>query len=104
MWCWEHRYLISQHPEVEAKVLAELESLQLMASPQLPSPRPLEYADLSKLTYLSCCIKVRVSYYLVATSGSVELKMHALSSVMAVPAGRGCRADANEASWLHATV
>ena len=54
-----HRYLISQHPEVEAKMLAELEELQLLASPQQPRPRPLEYTDLNKLTYLSCCIKVR---------------------------------------------
>lgn len=52
------RYLISQHPEVEAKVLAELEELQLLASPQRTKPRQLDFSDLTKLTYLSCCIKV----------------------------------------------
>ena len=56
--CVIYRHLISQHPEVEAKVLAELEELQLLASPQRPSPRPIEYTDLNRLTYLSCCIKV----------------------------------------------
>ncbi|KAK9908008.1 hypothetical protein WJX75_001429 [Coccomyxa subellipsoidea] len=56
-------HLISQHPEVEAKVLAELEELQLLASPQRPSPRPIEYTDLNRLTYLSCCIKESMRLY-----------------------------------------
>lgn len=53
------RYLISQYPEVEAKIAAELASLGLLATPEQPNPKPLEYADISKLTYLSCVIKVQ---------------------------------------------
>ena len=55
-WCC--RYLISQHPEVERKILAELEGLQLLKTPQNPRPREMAYADLSKLTYLNAVIKV----------------------------------------------
>ena len=38
--------------------MAELQGLGLLATPQRPEPRPLEYEDLGKLTYLSCAIKV----------------------------------------------
>ena len=53
------RYLISQHPEVEKKILAELEELQLLKTAQNPKAREMTYADLSKLTYLNAVIKVR---------------------------------------------
>jgi hypothetical protein len=53
------RYLISQHPEVEAKVVAELDRLGLLATPERPRPRPLEFPDLNQLSYLSCVIKVQ---------------------------------------------
>ncbi len=52
------RYLISQHPEVEKKILAELEELQLLKTAQNPKAREMTYADLSKLTYLNAVIKV----------------------------------------------
>ena len=52
------RYLISQHPEVEKKILAELEELQLLQTAQNPKAREMTYADLSKLTYLNAVIKV----------------------------------------------
>lgn len=52
------RYLLAQHPEVEAKVLAELDAADLLVTPQRPNPRPLEYNDLHKLTYLNAVIKV----------------------------------------------
>ena len=52
------RFLISQSPEVEAQIMEELRSLGLLATPQQPQPRALEHADLSKLTYLSCAVKV----------------------------------------------
>ena len=52
------RYILSQHPDIEAKVLAELDELELLATPQRPSPRNLTSADLSKLVYLNCVIKV----------------------------------------------
>ena len=53
-----HRYLISQHPEVEARIVMELRSLDLLATPERPHVRDLEYEDLGKLHYLSCAIKV----------------------------------------------
>ena len=55
-------YLVSQHPEVEAKLVAELEQAGLLATPQQPEPRALQYADLSKLTFLSMVIKARASH------------------------------------------
>lgn len=53
------RYAISQHPEVEAKIGAELQSLGLMATTEQPDPRKLAYSDLCELTYLQAVIKVR---------------------------------------------
>ena len=43
----------SQHPEVEAKLAAELDAAGLLVTPDRPFPRPMEYADLGRLTYLS---------------------------------------------------
>ena len=51
-------YLVSQHPEVEAGILAELDSLGLSITPERPKPRPLTYADLGKLTSLQATVKV----------------------------------------------
>lgn len=56
--CDDCRYTISQHPRVEAKVVEELERLELLVTPERPQPRPLEYADLARLTYLNCVIRV----------------------------------------------
>jgi hypothetical protein len=53
------RYLISQHPHVEAKICEELDALGLLATVNRPSPRPLRYEDLAEMTYLSCVVKVR---------------------------------------------
>ena len=52
------RFAISQHPEVEAKIVAELQSHGLAATEENPNPRQLNYPDLSKLTYLQAVIKV----------------------------------------------
>jgi fatty acid synthase len=38
--------------------MEELNELGLLVTPDRPHPRPLEYADLSRLTYLNCVIKV----------------------------------------------
>lgn len=54
------RYLLSQHPLAEARVAQELEDLELLVTPERPSPRPLEYADLAKLPYLQAVMKVEV--------------------------------------------
>ncbi len=53
------RYLISQHPEVEARLAAELDEAGLLVTPERPQPRDLTHADLSRLTYLNCVLKVR---------------------------------------------
>lgn len=51
-------YAICQHPEVEAKVAAELAAAGLLATPERPQPRCMEHADLARLPYLQCVIKV----------------------------------------------
>ena len=40
--------------------MEELRSLGLLATPEQPRPRALEHADLGKLTYLGCAVKVRL--------------------------------------------
>ena len=52
------RFFISQHSEVEARIVEELRGLCLLATPEQPQPRALEHADLSRLTHLTCAIKV----------------------------------------------
>ena len=49
---------MSQHPEIEAKIVEELDSLELLVTPTRPRPRSVEYADLAKLDYLQCVVKV----------------------------------------------
>jgi len=51
-------YAISQDADVEAKVVEELRSLGLLATPEQPEPRLVEWEDLPKLTYLNAVIKV----------------------------------------------
>lgn len=51
-------YAISQDADVEAKITEELASLGLLATPERPKPRPLEWEDLSKLVYLNAVIKM----------------------------------------------
>ena len=53
-----HRYLISQHPEVEAKLTAELDQAGLLVTADRPHPRPMQYSDLTSLTYLTWVCKV----------------------------------------------
>ena len=48
---------MTQNPEVEARVLLELESLGLLATLANPAPRPLTFEDLGKLVYLNAAIK-----------------------------------------------
>lgn len=50
--------MISQHPEVEAKVVTELDDLGLLATVERPDPRPMEHADLQELRYTLQAIKV----------------------------------------------
>ncbi len=51
------RYLISQHPEVEERILQELASHQLMPAKD-GSLRDIQYEDLGRFTYLNAVIKV----------------------------------------------
>jgi hypothetical protein len=53
------RFLVSQHPAVEAKIVAELASHGLLVTQDNPAPRNLTYDDLAKLTYLGYVVKVR---------------------------------------------
>ncbi|GAB4816064.1 hypothetical protein N2152v2_003110 [Parachlorella kessleri] len=67
-------YLISQRPEVEARVCEELRSLGLLAGEGSPSPaRPVQLEDLGKLTYLSACIKESMRLYPVAADGTIRV-------------------------------
>ena len=56
-------YLLSQHPEVEAKIVAELDAAGLLATPARPEPRRLEWADLNPLVYLQAFIKEVLRMY-----------------------------------------
>ena len=53
------RLMISQHPEVEAKVLAELDVLELLVTRARPQPRAMTYEDTGKLVYTTWAVKVR---------------------------------------------
>ena len=52
------RFQLSQHPEAEDKVVAELRGLGLLVTAETPEPRLFSPADRSKLPYLTCVIKV----------------------------------------------
>ena len=51
-------YSLSQHPEAEARLVAELAQHGLLATAAQPTPRPIEWDDIPKLTYLQAGIKV----------------------------------------------
>ena len=52
-------FLLAQHPEVEAKLAAELDAAGLLVTADRPQPRALEWADLGGLVYLQAVIKAR---------------------------------------------
>ena len=54
------RYLISQHPEVESKLAAELDKAGFLVTNERPKPATIEYSDLiNRLPYLQAVCKVR---------------------------------------------
>ena len=55
------RYLISQQPEVEAALVAELGTAGLLATKANPNPPHIGLDDLARLPYLACVCKVRRS-------------------------------------------
>lgn len=65
-------YLISQHPDVEAKLVAELAAAGLVATPDNPTPRDVTYADLNALPYLSWVCKEAMRVKPVASSGTTR--------------------------------
>ena len=67
------RFMISVHPEVEARVLAELRALQLMPSAERPQPRAIKYDDMARLTYTSNAIKALLTPTLYSTAMSAHL-------------------------------
>lgn len=52
------RLMISQHHDVEAKVVAELDALGLLITPSRPQPRAMTFEDITALEYTICAIKV----------------------------------------------
>ena len=50
--------MISQHHEVEAKVIAELHALGLMPTAKQSQPLVVEYDDIARLVYTGNAIKV----------------------------------------------
>ncbi len=63
------RGLVAGHPEVQARVAAELESLGLLATPGNPAPRRLEYADLAKLPYMDAVLRESLRLLPVSAAG-----------------------------------
>ena len=47
----------AQAPDVEAKIVEELMDLGLLATPESPTPRQIEWEDTGRLRYLNCVIK-----------------------------------------------
>lgn len=72
-------YCVSQAPKVEAKIVEELRALDLLATPAQPVPRPIQWEDVAKLTYLNNVIKVRVC-----------MELHAQQVGTAASACSGC--------------
>ena len=60
-------FAVSQHPEVEAKIVKELRSLDLLAGPQAAVPRPIEWDDIPQLVYLTATIKACFSFLCIVT-------------------------------------
>ena len=52
------RYFLAKHPAAMKKLAEELDAAGLLKTPQNPDPRQFAYADIGKLRYLDCCIKV----------------------------------------------
>ncbi|CAL8464666.1 g4201 [Coccomyxa elongata] len=88
-------YLISQHPEVEAKILGELDSLELLITPERPRPREMVYADLSKMVYLNAVIKEALRMYPPVAVGQVRV-----SNTHDITLGGRLHIPAGTAIWI----
>lgn len=56
-------FSVSQHPEVEAKIVEELRQHDLLATAEQPNPRAIQWDDIPKLTYLNAVIKEAMRLY-----------------------------------------
>ncbi|KAK9846641.1 hypothetical protein WJX81_008242 [Elliptochloris bilobata] len=78
--------MISQHAEVEARVLAELHALRLL--PHQPGRRTLDFEDLARLTYTGQAIKEAMRLMPVLTDGTNRTTLRATQlGVHSIPAG-----------------
>ena len=111
------RFMIVTHPEVERRVVSELDALGLLATPARPEPRQLEYEDVSKLMYLTNCIKaclcsmgrdlplcMHVSQARIRTKRHDSSSGHNTTCYSVKPCVRppGIAADAATGQWDHA--
>ena len=53
------RYFLAKNPKSMARLVAELDAAGLLVTDQRPRPRTFTYADISKLRFLDCVIRVR---------------------------------------------
>ncbi|KAK9837888.1 hypothetical protein WJX74_007245 [Apatococcus lobatus] len=65
-------FLISQHPEVEVKLVEELNQQGLLATPDQPHPRPLRYEDTNRLPYLSMVVREAQRLFPAVSGGSAR--------------------------------
>ena len=61
---------MSQASEVEAKIAEELRSMDLLATPENPKPRVIQFDDIFKMTYINAVIKVSPFVHLQASLGT----------------------------------
>jgi hypothetical protein len=67
------RFLISQRPDVEAAITAELDAAGLLATRSRPSPPHIGLDDLARLPYLGCVCKARSPRAAAGRAQSCEL-------------------------------
>ena len=67
------RYFLAKHPQAMAKLEAELDAAGLLVTAQRPRPRAITFADISKLRYLDCVVKVACKSAPVLLGGTGDL-------------------------------
>jgi hypothetical protein len=66
-------FCLVTNPAAEEKVLQELDSLGLLASPSHPEPRTLVWEDLGKLKYLTAALNESMRLYPVVSTGTARI-------------------------------
>lgn len=59
-------YLVSQYPEAQCRLEAELDAAQLLVTPWRPVPREMAFEDLPRLPYLQAVVREAMRMYPVA--------------------------------------